>query len=239
MVLKLGGWRIQGDRPRASSYVLVAAPHTSNWDFIWFIAMAMAEDVPVRWLGKHTLFKGPLGYLMRWLGGLPVERGSRHGYVAQIAALFSKPEPVVLVFPAEGTRGRAQHWKSGFYHVAREAQVPVVLGFLDYPQKRGGFGPERMMSGNVGADMDHIREFYAGISGRFPEQQGPIRLREEGDPPRGDPPGGDPLGGDPLGDDPPDGDPRWPNQPPSTNSQITHTSDATKAIERSVARSAR
>ena len=226
VVLKIGGWRIEGDRPEASSYVLIAAPHTSNWDFIWFIAMALAKDVPVRWLGKNSLFKGPLGYLMRWLGGLPIERSSPQGYVAQIAGLFSNPEPVVLVFPAEGTRGRVPHWKSGFYHVARQAQVPVVLGFLDYPKKRGGFGLERMLTGDIEADMDQLRAFYAGIDGRFPDKQGPILLREEGVPPRGDPPGGDPLEG-------------RPDQPPSTNSQITHTREATKASERSVARSAR
>jgi len=179
VVLKIGGWRIEGDRPAASSYVLIAAPHTSNWDFIWFIAMALAKDVPVRWLGKHTLFSGALGYLMRALGGLPIERSSQQGYVAQIAELFRTPEPVVLVFPAEGTRGSVPHWKSGFYHVARQARVPVVLGFLDYARKCGGFGPERMMSGNIEADMDHLRAFYGGVTGRHPEKQGPIRLREE------------------------------------------------------------
>jgi 1-acyl-sn-glycerol-3-phosphate acyltransferase len=180
VVLKIGGWRVEGDRPAASSYVLIAAPHTSNWDFIWFIAMALVKDVPVRWLGKHTLFKGPLGYLMRALGGLPIERSSQQGYVAQIAGLFRTPEPVVLVFPAEGTRGRVPHWKSGFYHVARQAQVPVVLGFLDYARKCGGFGPEIVMTGNLEVDMDHLRAFYGGIIGRHPEKQGPIRLREEG-----------------------------------------------------------
>jgi 1-acyl-sn-glycerol-3-phosphate acyltransferase len=179
VVLKIGGWRIEGERPAASSYVLIAAPHTSNWDFIWFIAMALAKDVPVRWLGKHTLFTGPLGYLMRPLGGLPIERSSQQGYVAQIAELFCTPEPVVLVFPAEGTRGRVPYWKSGFYHVARQAKVPVVFGFLDYARKCGGFGPERMMTGNVEADMDCLRAFYGGIAGRYPERQGPIRLREE------------------------------------------------------------
>ena len=180
VVLKIGGWRVEGDRPAASSYVLIAAPHTSNWDFIWFIAMALFKDVPVRWLGKHTLFRGPLGYLMRALGGLPIERSSQQGYVAQIAGLFCTPEPVVLVFPAEGTRGRVPHWKSGFYHVARQAEVPVVLGFLDYARKCGGFGPEIMMTGNLDADMDRLRAFYRGIIGRHPEKQGPIRLREEG-----------------------------------------------------------
>ncbi len=185
VVLKIGGWRVEGDRPAASSYVLIAAPHTSNWDFIWFIAMALVKDVPVRWLGKHSLFRGPLGYLMRALGGLPIERSSQQGYVAQIAELFCTPDPVVLVFPAEGTRGRVPHWKSGFYHVARQAQVPVVLGFLDYARKCGGFGPEAMMTGNLEGDMDHLRAFYDGIIGRHPEMQGPIRLREEADPVRG------------------------------------------------------
>jgi len=173
------GWRIEGGRPDIDRYVLIAAPHTSNWDFIWLIAMAMALDMKVSWLGKHTLFRGPAGYFMRKLGGIPVIRDSAGGYVQRVAERFDNATELVLVIPAEGTRRRVENWRSGFYHIARSADVPVVLSFLDFKRRCGGIGPCIVLSGAPGVDMDKIRDFYAGITGKHPQRSGPIRLKEE------------------------------------------------------------
>jgi 1-acyl-sn-glycerol-3-phosphate acyltransferase len=117
---------------------------------------------------------------MRLSGGIPIVRHQRGDMVAQAARTFANSEKLVLVVPAEGTRGHVSHWKSGFYHIARTANVPIVLGYLDYPRRRGGFGPSIEATGDVSADMDKIRAFYADKVGRFPEQFGEVRLKEEG-----------------------------------------------------------
>ncbi|MCZ6458798.1 MAG: 1-acyl-sn-glycerol-3-phosphate acyltransferase [Gammaproteobacteria bacterium] len=178
-LLKMFGWRIEGSRPDIDRYVLIAAPHTSNWDFIWLMVMAMSLDMKVSWLGKHTLFKGPAGYFMRKLGGIPVVRDSRGGYVQRVAERFDDASELALVIPAEGTRGRVENWRSGFYHIARSADVPVVLSFLDFARHCGGIGPCIVLSGTPNVDMDKIRDFYSGITGKHPHRSGPIRLKEE------------------------------------------------------------
>jgi len=178
-LLKMSGWRVEGSRPDIDRYVLIAAPHTSNWDFIWLLVMAMSLDMKVSWLGKHTLFKGPAGYFMRKLGGIPVVRDSGGGYVQRVAESFDAATELALVIPAEGTRGRVANWRSGFYHIARAADVPIVLSFLDFACRCGGIGPRIVLSDNLSSDMDKIRDFYTGVSGRHPERSGPIRLKEE------------------------------------------------------------
>ncbi len=177
--LRLAGWRAEGGRPSASSYVLIAAPHTSNWDLPHMLALSYVYDVPIRWAGKHTLFRFPYGWFMRALGGIAIVRHERRGRVQQLADLFDEHPGLVLTVPAEGTRSRREHWKSGFYHIARMADVPIVCGYLDYATKRGGFGPAIQPTGDVRADMDKIRAFYADKHGLYPELFGPVRLREE------------------------------------------------------------
>jgi 1-acyl-sn-glycerol-3-phosphate acyltransferase len=159
--------------------VLIAAPHTSNWDLAYLLALAAVFDVRVSWMGKHSLFRPPLGLLMRRLGGIPVERHRRGDLVAQAARSLVEADALALVVPAEGTRGYVPHWKSGFYHIARTAGVPIVLGYLDYARRRGGFGPALVPSGDVRRDMDEIREFYADKVGKYPDQFGAVRLKEE------------------------------------------------------------
>jgi 1-acyl-sn-glycerol-3-phosphate acyltransferase len=178
--LRLTGWEAEGARPSVSRFVLVAAPHTSNWDLAFLLALAAGFDLRLSWMGKHQLFKPPFGWLMRWTGGIPIVRHQRGGMVEQAARSFAGAEKLVLVVPAEGTRGRVDCWKSGFYHIARSANVPIVLGYLDYRRRRGGFGPSIEATGDVGADMDKIRAFYADKVGRFPDQFGEVRLQEEG-----------------------------------------------------------
>ena len=178
--LRLSGWRLEGVKPSVQRFVLVAAPHTSNWDLAYMLALAVICDMKLSWMGKHVLFRPPLGWVMRALGGIPVVRHRPGALVQQLVRRFKESESLALVVPAEGTRGRAPHWKSGFYHIARAAEVPVLLGYLDYSRKRGGFGPAIELTGDVSADMDEIRSFYADKIGRYPQLFGEVRLKEEG-----------------------------------------------------------
>ena len=159
--------------------MLIAAPHTSNWDLVYLLALAEVYGLRISWMGKHTLFRPPLGALFRALGGIPIRRHERGDRVAAMAKEFSERERFALVVPSEATRGWAPYWKSGFYHIARRAGVPIVMGFLDYGRRRGGFGPALLASGDLKRDMDTIRGFYADKVGKYPEQFGPVRLREE------------------------------------------------------------
>lgn len=177
--LGLTGWKPEGRRPLARRYVLIAAPHTSNWDLAYLLAFALVFDVRIRWMGKHQLFREPLGTLMRKLGGVPVRRDRRNDLVGQMAEFIRASDDIALTVPAEGTRSYVPHWKSGFYHIALAAEVPIVMSYLDYARKRGGFGPELVPTGNVREDMDEIRAFYSDKQGRYPERFGEVRLKEE------------------------------------------------------------
>ena len=177
--LRVAGWKARGERPPVDRFVIISAPHTSNWDMPFMLAFAFIYDIPVRWMGKHTLFKAPFGPFFKRLGGMPIIRHRPGGVVGQMIDAFEENEELVLMVPAEGTRSHVDYWKSGFYHIARAADVPVVLSYLDFSKKEGGIGPALKMSGDIVADMDKIREFYAGKTGMKPENVGVIRLREE------------------------------------------------------------
>ena len=177
--LKAAGWKVEGNRPPIDRYVIIAAPHTSNWDMPFMLAFAFIYDIPVRWMGKHTLFKPPFGPFMKMLGGMPIVRHRPGGIVEQMVEAFEENDELVLMVPAEGTRSYVDYWKSGFYRIAVAADVPVVLSYLDFSRKEGGIGPALKMTGDVHADMDRIRAFYAGKTGLRPENVGVIRLREE------------------------------------------------------------
>ncbi len=177
--LDLTGWEPEGGRPQEQQFVLIAAPHTSNWDLVYLLALAVVFDVKISWMGKHALFRPPLGWLMRRVGGIPVVRDRSRNMVSQMADAFGEVEELALVVPAESTRSSVAHWKSGFYHIARTANVPIVMGYLDYKRRRGGFGPALLPTGNIRADMDEIRDFYADKVGKFPDQFGAVRLKEE------------------------------------------------------------
>jgi 1-acyl-sn-glycerol-3-phosphate acyltransferase len=177
--LRLAGWQTEGMKPTAKRCVLIAAPHTSNWDLAFLLAFAAIFEVRISWMGKHALFRPPFGWLMRRTGGIPIVRHERGGMVAQAARMLTSADELMLVVPAEGTRARASHWKSGFYHIARAANVPIVLGYLDYARRRGGFGAAIDATGDVRADMDKIRHFYSDKVARYPECFGDVRLKEE------------------------------------------------------------
>jgi 1-acyl-sn-glycerol-3-phosphate acyltransferase len=179
LFLRLTGWRPEGRPPAERKYVLIAAPHTSNWDLPYLLAMAAVFRVRITWMGKHTLFRGPMGWMMRQLGGMPIRRDRSNDLVQQMALAIEAADSIALVVPAEGTRSYTANWKSGFYHIARIANVPIVLSYLDYTRRRGGFGPALMPTGDISQDMDDIRSFYADKQARYPDKTGEIRLKEE------------------------------------------------------------
>lgn len=179
LCLRMAGWKLVGEKPAHDKFVFIAAPHTSNWDLVFMLAFAILYDLRISWMGKHTLFKPPHGWLMRWLGGVPVDRRAPQGLVKQVAELFAQREHFVLAVPPAGTRSRKEHWKSGFYFIAKEANVPIGLSFLDYSRKEAGFGPVLWPSDDLHADMDKIRAFYEGKMGLYPAMMNPIRLRNE------------------------------------------------------------
>jgi 1-acyl-sn-glycerol-3-phosphate acyltransferase len=177
--LRRGGWTIEGQRPEHKRFVFIAAPHTSNWDFPYMLAFATLFDVRISWLGKHSLFFPPVGWILRALGGIPIVRHASRNVVTDMVDTFNSRDELALAVPTEGTRARVDYWKSGFYHIAHGAGVPIVPSYLDYGNKRAGFGPALIPSGDIGADMDYLRNFYAEKNGKYPEKFGPIRLREE------------------------------------------------------------
>ena len=174
-ILRLVGWRMVGELP--DRCVIIGAPHTSNWDFPLAILAFWSRRVDCRWIGKHTLFRRPFGWLMRGLGGIPLNRGTTRDFVPEVVSWFERDADLQLVIAPEGTRSRTGYWRSGFYWIAHGAGVPIVLGFADYGRRVGGFGPAVMPTGDPDADMARIREFYEGVVGRRPEQLSPIRLR--------------------------------------------------------------
>ena len=179
LVLRCMRWTTVVQRPIPDKCVMIAAPHTTNWDFVVTIAMARVSGISIKFLGKASLFRPPLGWFMRAVGGVPVQRESAGGMVASLAAEFTTRDELHLIVPAEGTRSKTEYWKSGFYRIALEADVPVLCAFVDGPRRTGGFGPAFHLTGDVRADMDRIREFYAGKEGLKPGKFGPIRLRDE------------------------------------------------------------
>lgn len=176
--LRTFGWQISGGVPPVRKAVVIAAPHTSNWDLTFTLAVSWALGLKIRWIGKHTLFKPPLGVFMRVLGGIPVDRRGRHNAVAATAALFAEHDDLLLIIPPEGTRGKASRWKTGFYYIASEAGVPIIMGFLDYKERMGGLGTLFHPSGNIQTDLGDIRAFYQQVTGKFPALQGEISLTE-------------------------------------------------------------
>ena len=162
-VFRLQGWSLSGSAPHSRKCVIIGAPHTSNWDFIFFLGTTNAFGLRPSFMGKHSLFHWPMGRFMREMGGLPIIRNTGRNYVSQISAEFARHDDLMLVVAPEGTRGGAAAWKSGFYHIALGAGVPIVLGWIDGKNRRGGLGPEIMPTGDYAADMAQIAAFYASV----------------------------------------------------------------------------
>jgi 1-acyl-sn-glycerol-3-phosphate acyltransferase len=171
LILRLYGWKVDGEFPDLPKYVLIGAPHTSNWDFPVGIAICFSRRQKVYWMGKHTLFRGPLGPIARWLGGIAVDRRQANSLVDQMVQIFAEQDQLVVAIPPEGTRKKVEKWKTGFYYIALGSQIPIVLGYLDFGRKKGGCGGVFYPTGDIEADMAKIRAFYAPIIGKNPENQ--------------------------------------------------------------------
>ncbi len=176
LILKVGGWTPNGGVPDAPKAVFIAAPHTSNWDGIWALVYKVAIGLDIRFFGKDTLFWFPLGALLRWLGGIPLDRSKAGGAVQQAVDMLTSQEEFFFGLAPEGTRSLTDGWKTGFYRIAREADVPVYLGFLDYGRKELGIGPRLDLTGDAEADLQVCRDFYADKAARWPEKVSPIRF---------------------------------------------------------------
>ncbi len=166
--LKLTGWKLNGALPPGNTKaVLIAAPHTSNWDLPYTLMVAFCLNLNVYWMGKASLFRWPFGPVMRWLGGIAVDRSKSNNLVAASAeAIRAADGPLQLIVPPEGTRGKTRQWKTGFYYIALQAEVPIVMAYMDYPRKLSGLGPVFVPTGDVEADMATIKAFYAPFRGK-------------------------------------------------------------------------
>ena len=172
-------WRLVTEPAPDRPTVLIGAPHTSNWDFVFMLAIAWRLDMRIRWLGKKNLFRGWRGPIMKGLGGIPVDRAAPSSVVSELLDRIQSGDVFGLVVTPDGTRSGHTHWKSGFYRIAREAQIPVTLGYVDRTTMTTGLGPTFELSGNVAGDMDRIRAFYADKAGGRPQHRVEPRLREE------------------------------------------------------------
>ena len=168
LLLRAFGWRVEGKLPDIPKFVVIGAPHTSNWDFVLFLALAFSLKANPRYLGKAELFRSPLGFFFKWCGGIPVDRSKSTGLVEQTVQAIEESREFILVITPEGTRGQVRAWKSGFYHIAKKAGIPIALGFIDHPRKTIGIGPTFMPTDNMDADMKAIQSYYAGMVGINP-----------------------------------------------------------------------
>ena len=176
MIAAAAGWQVQIQLPPPRC-VIIGAPHTSGWDLPLTLLLMLSGNLKLRWVGKDTLFRGPLGWLLRALGGIPVNRRSRLNFVDQMVAAFQANEALMIAILPEGTRQRGSHWKTGFYYIALGADVPIVMGYADYRRRIVGLGPTLRPTGDIAADFATIRAFYADIVGRHPERQSAIEIR--------------------------------------------------------------
>jgi len=167
-MLRVLGWRVEGEVPDLPKFVAAVAPHTSNWDFVVGIAAMFALDLRLAFIGKHTLFRGPFARVMRWMGGIPVDRSSPHGLVAESIAAFSSAEGRILAIAPQGTRKPVPHFKSGFLQIARGAGVPVMLATLDYGARVVRFGPTFEVGEDIEAERARIEAFFAPVKGKRP-----------------------------------------------------------------------
>lgn len=171
--LKAMGWRVTGQLPSLPKYVIIAAYHTSNWDFVIGIFAAFVLKARIYWIGKDNLFKPPFVKLFRWIGGIPINRSRSQNMVDRIIQIFHEHEHMIIALAPKGTRRKTSYWKTGFYHIAAGAGVPMVLAFIDYRSRTCGIGPVLNPTGDMEADMEKIRSFYSGITGKYPGMMTP------------------------------------------------------------------
>jgi 1-acyl-sn-glycerol-3-phosphate acyltransferase len=163
------GWRVVGPLPDLPKYVIIAAYHTSNWDFVIGLCAAFMLKIKTYWIGKDNLFRPPFDRFFRWIGGIPINRNRSQNMVDRIIQVFRENTNLIIALAPEGTRKKTHYWKSGFYHIALGARIPIVLAFIDYPTKSCGIGEVLYPTGDMEADMKKIRAFYSRFVGKFSE----------------------------------------------------------------------
>ncbi len=168
-LLWIAGWKAVGDLPNLPKMIVVVAPHTSNWDFPVGLMVMLAKGWSLNWVGKHTLFKPPFGWIMHWLGGTGIDRRSSSNTVDSYVEHFKNSDEMSIVITPEGTRSPRSHWKSGFYHIAYGADVPIVLAFIDFKKREAGIGHYFKACGDIKKDMKLISEFYKDKGPKNPE----------------------------------------------------------------------
>lgn len=176
LILKVGDWTTIGAIPDVPKAVFIAAPHTSNWDGIWMLVYKVAIGIDIRFFAKDTLFWFPLGSLLTWLGGIPLDRSHAGSAVRQAVDMFNDRDRFYFGLAPEGTRKRKSGWKSGFYRIAREAGVPIYFGMIDYEHKVLGIAGEMPVTGDAEVDIQTCAKFYDDIQGRKPENMSPVRF---------------------------------------------------------------
>lgn len=169
-ILRLGGWRVVGEVPDLERIMLCAAPHTSNWDFVWGMAAILKMDCQVRWLGKHTIFVCGTRRLLRWLGGIPVNRANPASLIEDVAALAEREGSIAFAMAPEGTRKKVAKWKSGFLRISQAADCQLVLACFDFPSRCLVVGERFTPSGEVDADITAIKQRFSQFGAKHPEQ---------------------------------------------------------------------
>jgi 1-acyl-sn-glycerol-3-phosphate acyltransferase len=183
-LLKLIRWRVVGTEPQIPKFVIIVAPHTSNWDLplglICGFAMGLLRRWPYGFMAKDVVFRWPVAGLMRRIGGLPIDRSRPHDIVPQMAAIFQARDRFLLAITPEGTRKRTGHWKSGFYHIAHAVGVPIIPVSFDYAKRECRLGDPLVPTGDLDRDLTVIQQFYQGATAKRPERMGEIRFRDSG-----------------------------------------------------------
>jgi len=174
-LFKISGWRTEGQLPDIPKFVMIAAPHTSNWDLPMMLFAAFIMRAKIYWMGKDTIFRWPFYRISKWIGGIPVDRSKSNNVVQASIQQFQEMDHLILTVPPSGTRKKVMYWKSGFYHIANGANVPILLGFIDYRRKVSGVGPLVYPTGNIEADMKIIAEFYSTITGKYPQKMKTVK----------------------------------------------------------------
>lgn len=178
-LLFLLGWHLEKNIPDEKKIIIIGAPHTSNWDFPLTLLALSALGLKFSWIGKHTLFKWPVGILFRTIGGIPVNRKVRSVFLNEMVSAFAARDRLTLAIAPEGTRSKKDHWKAGFYNIAVRADIKICFGFIDYPSKTIGLGPTLVPSKDIVRDFEVIKEFYLTKTGKYPLKESTICLREK------------------------------------------------------------
>ena len=179
LVLRLGRWRLEPGPPNLEKFLIVVAPHTSNWDAIYGLGAIFAMGLRINFMVKGSAFVPPLGSLLQAMGAIPIDRSTRHGFVEQSVRQFQKHEQFIFALTPEGTRKRVEKWKTGFYHMAVDAGVPIVTAFIDYERRVLGFGPTVQPTGNLEADLAILQQFFETIKGKRPENFNPVIIANQ------------------------------------------------------------